>query len=55
MSKQILIITDMFSKKVEEHDDQKQNLAVRDKELSALKLEKTDLNDFKSKYQRECA
>jgi hypothetical protein len=40
LSKQILIITDMFSKKVEEYDDLKQQLSLKDKETNSLSLEK---------------
>ena len=55
LSKQILIITDMFSKKVEEFDDVKQCLAFKEKDTHSLSLEKADLVDFKAKYLRECA
>lgn len=55
LSKQILIITDMFSKKVEEFDDLKQGLSTRDKEVSMLQVEKGDLFDYKGKYQREAS
>lgn len=53
LSKQILIITDMFSKKVEEYDEMKQNMAIKDKEIHSLQLEKSDLSGYKEKYQRE--
>jgi len=43
----------MFSKKVEEFDDLKQTLAVKDKTIHSLQLEKADLSDYKSKYTRE--
>ena len=55
LSKQILIITDMFSKKVEEYDDLKQSLSLKEKETHSLQLEKADLLDYKVKYLRECA
>ena len=55
LSKQILIITDMFSKKVEEFDDIKQALALKEKENHAMELAQYDLVDFKVKYLRECA
>jgi hypothetical protein len=55
LSKQILIITDMFSKKVEEYDDMKQIIGLKEKEVSSVKLDKSDLADFKAKYLRECA
>lgn len=55
LSKQILIITDMFSKKVEEHDELKQAIAIKDRENNALSMERTDLVDFKGKYLRETA
>ena len=47
LSKQILIITDMFSKKVEEFDDLKQTLSIKDKMIHSLSLEKADLSDYK--------
>jgi hypothetical protein len=43
----------MFSKKVEEFDDLKQTLAVKDKTIHSLQLEKADLSDYKTKYARE--
>jgi hypothetical protein len=45
----------MFSKKVEEYDDLKMQLSTKEKEVKSLVLEKGDLTDFKTKYQRECA
>lgn len=45
----------MFSKKVEEFDDVKQCLALKEKDTHALSLEKADLVDYKAKYLRECA
>lgn len=55
LSKQILIITEMFSKKVEEFDELKQCLADREKDLNNAVLERTNLKDFHDKYQREFA
>ena len=43
----------MFSKKVEEFDEVKQNLAEREKECANLVLEKANLKDYHDKYQRE--
>lgn len=43
----------MFSKKVEEFDDLKQTLALKDKTIHSLQLEKADLSDYKAKYARE--
>ncbi len=43
----------MFSKKVEEFDDLKQNFAVKEKDYNSVSLEKNNLNDFYDKYQRE--
>ena len=45
----------MFSKKVEEFDDLKQNLSLKEKEVHSLSLERSDLIDYKAKYLRECA
>jgi hypothetical protein len=45
----------MFSKKVEDYDDLKQQLSIREKENTSLSLERTDLMDYKVKYLRECA
>lgn len=45
----------MFSKKVEEFDDIKQALALKEKESHAMELSHYDLVDFKVKYLRECA
>ena len=43
----------MFSKKVEEFDELKQNLATKEKELSNVTLERANLKDYHDKYQRE--
>jgi hypothetical protein len=45
----------MFSKKVEEYDDLKHQLTLKEKVAHSLNLEKSDLLDFKVKYLRECA
>lgn len=45
----------MFSKKVEEHDELKQAIAIKDRENNALSMERADLIDFKGKYLRETA
>ena len=45
----------MFSKKVEEFDDLKQNLSVKEKEAQCAVIDKADLIDYKAKYLRECA
>ena len=55
LSKQILIITEMFSKKVEEFDEIKQNLADKEKELNTANLDRANLRDYHDKYQREFA
>jgi chromosome segregation ATPase len=46
LSKQILVITDMFSKKVSEYDSLNFNLSEKEKEFSGLKLEKDSLSDY---------
>lgn len=53
LSKQILIITEMFSKKVEEFDDLKQNIAIKEKDYNSVSLEKDNFVDFHDKFQRE--
>jgi hypothetical protein len=40
----------MFSKKVEEFDELKQNLADKEKELNKATLERANLKDFHDKY-----
>ena len=45
----------MFSKKVEEFDDIKQCLSLKEKETHSLNLDRYDLVDFKVKYLREYA
>jgi hypothetical protein len=45
----------MFSKKVEEFDDLKQGLSIKEKVANTLALEKSDLFDYKGKYHREVA
>lgn len=43
LSKQILIITEMFSKKVEEFDDLKQTINTKDRDFNSLTLDHTNL------------
>ena len=43
----------MFSKKVEEFDDLKQSLAVRDKDYNSVTLEKDNFVDYHNKFERE--
>jgi hypothetical protein len=45
----------MFSKKVEEFDEVKQNLADKEKELNTANLDRANLRDYHDKYQREFA
>ena len=53
MSKQILLITEMFSQKVQEHDDTKQDLALTHKDLNAMSLTADNLQGCYAKYQRD--
>lgn len=50
LSKQILIITEMFSKKVEEFDDMKQTLSIKEKDYNSATLEKDNFVDFHDKF-----
>jgi hypothetical protein len=43
----------MFSKKVEEFDEVKQALLVKDTDLNTIALQIANLQDFKDKYSRE--
>ncbi len=43
----------MFSKKVEEFDELRQNLSVKERDLNCVSLDKTNLQDFHDKYERE--
>lgn len=40
----------MFSKKVEDHDDTKQELALTMKDLNTMHLSNKNLTDFEAKY-----
>jgi len=42
----------MFSKKVEEFDDIKQDLAVREKDYNSVNLDKNNLVDYHDKYEK---
>lgn len=43
----------MFSKKVEEFDELKQTLSLKEIDFNSLSGETLDLKDFHDKYQRE--
>ena len=43
----------MFSKKVQEHDDAKQEISIKEKELGTICLQVDGLQDYKVKYSRE--
>ncbi len=43
LSKQILVITDMFSKKVEDFDAVKQDLAITEQNFNSVRIEVTNL------------
>ena len=53
LSKQILMITDMFSKKVQEHDDTKQELSITQKDFNVVQVSADNLKDYYEKYSRE--
>jgi len=55
LSKQILAITEMFSKKVEEFDALKEALAAKEQELNQARVEVADLRDYRLKYDRAAA
>jgi hypothetical protein len=42
----------MFSKKVEEFDEVKHNLAVKDREFNQVKIERTNMDDYHVKFER---
>ena len=54
LSQQILSITDMFTKKVQEHDDLKEAATLLEKDKNVLGLELENYKDYKGKYEREC-
>ena len=43
----------MFSKKVEEFDDIKQSLSVKDMDYNSVSLEKDNFVDYHDKFHRE--
>lgn len=43
----------MFSKKVEEFDELKQNLSMKEREVNSLQVERNNLQDYRDKYLRE--
>ena len=52
LSKQILAVTEMFSKKAEEFDALKQACAAKEQALAQARIEAADLGDFKAKHDR---
>ncbi len=53
LSKQILIITEMFAKKVEEADEKKAECALMEKDRNTLSLEAASYVDYSVKWSRE--
>lgn len=50
LSKQILVVTEMFSKKTEEYDELKSDFTVKELEFNNLSGEMSNFRDYNEKY-----
>lgn len=53
LSKQIIEVTEMFTKKVQENDTSKFDLQMKEKDLNTFILKSDNFKDYKDKYERD--